>query len=479
MVHSDGNLLSILVFFIWVPFALWGARRWPPAKAAALLLLLPLMFLPQRVYFKPPGLPPFGKNEIAILWIFIGVLWFHRRRLKEVQLSNWIKLSMFLLIGGAVVTVLANSDPVSQGVKYLAGHRPYDAVHRIVQITLRSVVPFVLGAAMFNGSKDLRILLRIFVGAALVYSLFVLVEVRLSPQFHNWVYGFFPHTFRQMMRAGGFRSSVFMSHALTVSMFLMTGILGAATLHKAKMKVFGIRAIWAVPYLMLVVLLNKTTGAFVYSLVGVPLILFATPKTQFRVATALAIIVLLYPVMRSADLVPVEDIKEFALAQFGEERAESLTTRFDNEEVLLERAKERPLFGWGGYGRPGIYHPRYGKQLSVADGEWVITIGSSGLVGFLGKFLLLLLPIFLVSAQMRYLPSQSDRRLLSGLAVIVGISAFDLVPNSASHYMTLVFSGALVGCSTGMVRYEALQKRLKRQGTAAPQVVAESASAPT
>jgi hypothetical protein len=331
---------------------------------------------------------------------------------------------------------------------------------------------------MFNGSKDLRILFRIFVGAALVYSLFVLVEVRLSPQFHNWVYGFFPHTFGQMVRAGGFRSSVFMAHALTVSMFLMVGILSAATLHKANMKIFRVRAIWAIPYLMVVLLLNKSTAALVYSLVGALLILFSSPKTQFRVATVLAIIVLLYPVMRGAGLVPVEDIKEFAAAQFGEERAQSLTTRFDNEEVLLERANERPLFGWGGNGRSGIYHLSLGKQLSVADGAWVITIGSSGFVGFLGRFLLLLLPIFLTARQLKHLSSQSDRRLLSALAVILGISGFDLLPNSASHYMPLVFSGALIGCSTGMVRHASLQKRLKRQRSAAPELVAEGRSAP-
>lgn len=478
MVHSNGNLLSVLVFFLWVPFALWGARRWPSAKAAALLLLLPLMFLPQRVYFKPPGLPPFEKTEIAILWVFVGVWLFHRHRLQELQLGKWIKLTMFVLIGSVVATVFANFDPVSQGVKYLPGHQPYDAVHKLLQITFTFILPFVLGAAMFNGSKDLKVLLRIFVAAALVYSLFVLVEVRLSPQFHNWVYGFFPHTFRQMVRDGGFRATVFMAHALTVSMFLMVGALGATTLHKAKIKIFRMRAIWAVPYLMLVLVLNKTTGAFVYSLVGVPLILFSTPKTQFRVAAGLAIIVLLYPAMRGAGVVPVEGIKEFALAQFGEERAKSLTTRFDNEEVLLERANERPVFGWGGNGRPGIYDPRYGKQLSIADGDWVITMGQYGFMGFVGKFLLLLLPIFIAARQLKYLSSEADRRLLSALALIVGISGFDMLPNSASHYMTLVFSGALIGCSTGMVRHAALRKRLKRERAAATRLDVEGQSVP-
>ena len=73
MVHSDGNFLSILVFFLWVPFALWGAKRWPAPKAASLLLLLPLMFLPERVEFDLPLLPPFGKTEVAMLWAAIAL----------------------------------------------------------------------------------------------------------------------------------------------------------------------------------------------------------------------------------------------------------------------------------------------------------------------------------------------------------------------------------------------------------------------
>lgn len=456
MVHSPGNFFSILVFFLWVPFALWGARRWPPAKAGALLLVLPLMFLPERVYFKLPGLPSFAKTEIAILWLFIGVLWFHRARLKNIQLHKWSKLCLLVLIGGGVATVLANLDGVSQGEKYLAGHQLSDVLHSVIKITLNYALPFVLGAALFSDSRDLRVLFRILVGAALVYSVFVLIEVRLSPQFHNWVYGFFPHTFRQMVRAGGFRSIVFMIHALTVSMFLMVGILSAAALHKVKMKVFRVPAIWAIPYLLLVLLLNKTTAAFIYSLVGVALVLFSTPKTQFRVAMVLGIVVLLYPALRGAGLVPVDDIKDFALAKFGQERSESLMTRFENEEELLERANERPLFGWGTYGRPGIYHPRTGRQLSIADGDWVITIGTSGFVGFLSKFLLLLLPIFLAARQMKYLPSESDRRLVSAMAVIVAISTFDLIPNSSSHCLPIVFSGALFSCSAGTVRRAAL-----------------------
>jgi len=478
MVHSDGNLFSILVFFLWVPFALWGAYRWPPAKAAVLLFLLPLMFLPERVYFDPPGLPHFGKDRIAILWLLIAVLLFHRQRLSSVQINKWTKLLMLLLLGGSVLTIFLNADPISEGSLYIPGHTPYDAVHALIEGTLDIILPFLLAAAMFRDAKDLRVLFRFLVGATLVYSLFQLIEVRLSPQLHTWVYGFFQHSFGQMMRGEGYRPIVFMKHGLAVAMFTMVGVVAAATLYKVNARVFGVSARWATLYLCFIALLNKSVAALLYTLVAVPLILFFTPKTQFRVAVFLAITVLLYPALRGADLVPVEDIQETMAAQFGPERARSLETRFTNEDALLERARERSFFGWGTYGRSTIYDLYSGEQSSISDGDWIITIGTFGFLGFLAKYLLLLLPIFVTSRQIRYLPRLSDRRLLSALALMVGFSAFDLLPNGNFNYLPFVFSGALVGCSTGMLQHASRRQRMKRQQAEARRFDVEGQSAP-
>jgi O-antigen ligase len=230
--------------------------------------------------------------------------------------------------------------------------------------------------------------------------------------------------------------------------------------------------------LCFIALLNKSVAALLYTLVAVPLILFFTPKTQFRVAVFLAITVLLYPALRGADLVPVEDIQETMAAQFGPERARSLETRFTNEDALLERARERSFFGWGTYGRSTIYDLYSGEQSSISDGDWIITIGTFGFLGFLAKYLLLLLPIFVTSRQIRYLPRLSDRRLLSALALMVGFSAFDLLPNGNFNYLPFVFSGALVGCSTGMLQHASWRQRMKQQQAEARRFDVEGQSAP-
>lgn len=450
MIYSGGNALSIVVFFLWVPVALWGAYKWPSAKAAALLLLLPLMFLPERVEFNLQGLPNLGKKEIAVIWLFIGALLFHHHRLRKVQLTTSNEASILLLLGGYVVTILLNRQPVSYYLADLPGHSSIDVLGAVIGAALNYVLPFVLGAAMFRNAKDLHILFRLLAVAAIGYGVLQLIEVALSPQLNTWVYGFFQHDWVQMKRGEGFRPIVFMSHALAVAMFTMIGLTAAARLYKAKTPVMRLHPGWALAFLGLVVVLNKSAAPLVYALVGLPLVLFATPKTQFGVAKVLAICVLLYPAVRAADLVPTEKIADLSGALFGDERARSLNTRFVNEAKLLERASERPFFGWGGYGRSFIHDPRSGRLQSIADGEWIVTLGKYGIVGFLGKFLLLVLPIFLAAREMPHMRQRSDRRFLAALALIVAFSTLDLIPNSASHYLPFVFAGALVGCSTGV-----------------------------
>lgn len=473
--YPQASIFSYVVFFAWVPIALWLARRWPPAKAGALLILIPLMFLPERVEFKLPGLPEFDKLRIAIFWLLIAALLFHRQRLSTVRLDKWFKLAILVLLGGSVVTVLLNSEPIFDGSLYVPSHRPYDAVHHLLTQTLDYVLPFTLAVAMFNDPKDLRVFFRILVGAALVYSALQIVELNLSPQLHKWAYGFYQHSFVQTKRGAGYRPMVFMSHGLAVALFTVSGVLAAAALHKAtKIRVFRIRVGWAFVYLWIILFLSKSTAAFLYSLVAVPLVFFTSPKTQFRVATLLGMFVLLYPQVRGAGLVPVDDIREWAVSEFGESRGRSLMVRFVNEEKLLDRANERPFFGWGTYCRRCIHDPITGEATSVSDGDWIITRGAYGQVGFLAKYLLLLLPIFLGAIRLKHVRRMSDRRLLSALALIVGFSTFDLLPNGNFNYMVFVFSGVLLGCSEGILRHQAWQSAQETEATAARETAVRS-----
>jgi len=460
--NSQGNIFSYAAFFIWIPVALWIARRWPSAKAAALLFLLPLMFLPEVIDFKLPALPEFNKGRIAISWMLIALLLFHRRRVTTLRLRTSIKLAIVAMLVTGAITMFLNRDAISTGSVYLPAQQPYDVVHVVLIKLLDYILPFTLAAAMFTSPTDLRVFFRVLLGATLVYSLFQIVELKMSPQLNYWVYGFYQHIFVQTIRDGGYRPMVFMAHGLALAMFTLAGILAAAGLYKAKSRIFGVSSGWALVYLWLILLVSKSNAAFLYSLISVPLVLFASPKTQCRVAVALALIVLLYPDFRSLGLVPVDEIREWVGSEYGEEKVRSIMTRFTNEEMILERTGERPFFGWGTYCRFCIHDPTTGEMISTIDGDWIKTWGEFGRFGFYAKYLLLILPVLFAARRIQYVRRMSDRRLLAALALLVGFSIFDRVPNSEFNYLVFVFSGALLGGTEGILRHQERQVAIER-----------------
>jgi hypothetical protein len=107
---------------------------------------------------------------------------------------------------------------------------------------------------------------------------------------------------------------------------------------------------------------------------------------------------------------------------------------------LLARAAERPILGWGGWGRARIYDPVTGEDLSVTDGRWVIVIGQHGWVGYAAEFGLLALPVLLL------LRRRGDGvQASAALAMILAVNLLDLLPNATLTPLTWLVSGALLG----------------------------------
>ncbi|MCK9912753.1 hypothetical protein MXD81_26600, partial [Microbacteriaceae bacterium K1510] len=80
-------------------------------------------------------------------------------------------------------------------------------------------------------------------------------------------------------------------------------------------------------------------------------------------AAALVLLALLYPSLRASDLFPTTQLYNMALS-VSEDRAGSLKFRFDQEQQLLDHARERFLFGWGRFGRNRLYDESSGDDLS-------------------------------------------------------------------------------------------------------------------
>ena len=208
-------------------------------------------------------------------------------------------------------------------------------------------------------------------------------------------------------------------------------------------------------YLSGVLVLCKTLSALLYGTILVPLVRFATPKLQVKIAMAMVILALLYPTLRAADLIPTNAALDLT-ASVSADRARSLETRFKNERQLLDRAYERFFFGWGRFGRSRIYN-EYGGDESLTDGRWIITMGQFGFLGFLAEFGLLALPVFRAASALRFAPSAKDKIFLAALTLILAINMIDLIPNSSLRPWTWLLAGALFG------QAETLRKSAREQ----------------
>jgi hypothetical protein len=322
------------------------------------------------------------------------------------------------------------------------------------------VAPFVLGWQLFKNSDDIEEILRIQVIAGLLYTLPMLFEIRMSPVLHQWLYGYSSFGFVTGMRYGGFRPSVFLENGLVTAFFLMTTAVAATAFWRTRTRVKKLPPSGVTAYLSTILILCKSAAALVFGAVLIPLVRFARPQLQLRIALILAILVVAYPLLRTADIVPT-DYLVGAAASISEERAGSLQFRFDHEQKVLERASQRILFGWGRFGRSRIFD-EWGHDVSVTDGRWAITLGQFGVFGFLAEFGLLALPVFRAASALRFVESERDRILLATLALIIAANMVDLLPNASLSPWTWLLAGALLTRSEGLHRSARHQREFHR-----------------
>jgi hypothetical protein len=440
----SGFIASVaLVAWPAVVLATYAMRRATPslARTTAWMMVLPVMFLPSNIDLKTPGIPALDKHRIAFLSIAVALQLFHRPELAAAVKGRWFPRGvLLLLVAGVIQTVRTNSDLLRFGPTVLPGLATYDIISICGALVLDLYLPFVVGQQVFRDERDLGELFEVLGLAALLYTPFILFELRFSPQLHNWVYGYYPSDFIQSMRGGGYRPMVFMNHGLSLSMFLFSAICGSMALHRARLTVVPVTArqrVWGLTALLLVC---KSMGAFIYA--GVALLTRAvlSSKALSRLLVVLALLVVLYPVTRATDLFPARDLVLF-FTRVSQDRADSLAFRFQNEDDLLARAMLRPVYGWGTYGRNRIFAP-WGQDISVTDGYWIIVLGGFGFVGFAGFFSLMLGPV-LRFVRYRAQMTSSAQVLVGALAFVVVVFAVDLLPNARSDFLPIAYAGAL------------------------------------
>lgn len=431
----------------WPLVALVLFAKLPVQRAIVWSLMSSTLFLPASFEIDLPVIPPLDKESLPSLVMLLVLLGKYRLHLGAVPGLAQVLFGALLL--GSFGTVMVNPEPIWNASGGIAGLTAYDGFSGVVRIALQ-LAPFFVGWRFLGGVRAHQTVLEIVFKLGMFYSLLMLFEVRMSPQLHQWVYGYFPHgQWSQNIRADGYRPVVFFSHGLWNSFFAMSVLIATAGLWAESRRArsylpFGLPQILpvATSYMFVVVVLCKSMGSLMQSVALLPLVLLTRPRFQVAAAALMAAIAITYPLIRGVGLVPTDSVMEF-VSSLSEDRAGSLGIRLRNEDILLERSEEKPVFGWGTWGRNRVYDPQTGEDISITDGYWVMVIGSKGWTGYVAIFGMLGLPVLTLR---RRLAAQGSKISPSTacLALLVGVNMIELIPNSTLPPWLWLFAGALL-----------------------------------
>lgn len=410
------------------------------------------LLLPEGVKFDLPGLPPYDKRLAISLSACLGAAFFWKKlswpeATPYVEGGYRLKLVftglMVLAIFGMVMTVRDNGFNIINDGKWFFVFRPALSMRDVIGMmseTLTFMVPFFLAWRLLKTPQHHRHVMLVLVITGCICAVLALFEMRMSPRLNVSIYGYFPHDWLQHIRGGRFRPVIFLRHGLWLALFLLTAALAAYALvreHKSfdqKVMFLG-----SAVFITAVLLLSPNLGAAVLLFLFLPVV-FLSRAIQVRVISTVTIIFLAFPVVRQAELLPIDSILSF-FAKISEERASSLEFRFDNEDDLLARAAEKPLFGWGGWNRSRVVN-EFGVDTTVADGLWIIVLSQRGWVGYISFFAILTLPLLLLRHAARKNPPPHTTMVMG---IILAANLVYLVPNSALSPIGWLLSGAIAG----------------------------------
>lgn len=384
--------LAKLVLLAWIPTVIYMFVLMKPRRAVMAAFIIGWLFLPvaihgedQSALFKLKGIPNLEKGTVTSLVVLASVLVVDRKRLFSFR-PHWLDIPIFLFLIAPLVSSLHNAEPNNQlGL--------YDGLSEMFGQFVIWGLPYIIGRVYFNDVESLRELaIGVFLGG-LIYIPICWWEIRMSPTLHGNLYGYFPATFRMQKRYGGFRPMGFMPGGLSVGMWMtVTALTGVwMWVSGALKRLEGLPVGLFVVPLVLTALLTKATGAALLLLAGL-VILFATRHLRTTLPlVAMMVLIIGYMGTRVTSQSTGEYLVNFVERVIDSDRAESLAFRFHNENLLAERALERPVFGWGGWNRSRVYNEE-GEDISTTDGLWIIVLGKTGFFGLSALTLTLLVP---------------------------------------------------------------------------------------
>ena len=424
------NTLVLIVLLGWIPAVVLVFSALQPRRAVMVSFLTAWLFLPIASY-RLPLFPDYTKMFATSVGVLLGAAIFDSRRLLGFRLK-WFDLPMTAWCVCPILSSVAN------------GLGAYDGISGTMSNIVTWAVPYFIGRVYFTDRESFRELaMGIFIGG-LVYVPFCLFEIRMSPKLHHILYGYHQQIFSQSIRGGGWRPMVFMEHGLMVSSWMASASLVGywLWLTGAVKRIGGVQIGWLLVLLLLTTIACKSLGAVLLLAVGAATL---TAARWFRAGSLVGVLLLIpvaYIGLRTTGMWEGSHVVRTVAELFSEDRAQSLQYRFYNETMLIDRALQRPLLGWGGWDRNEITD-EYGEKQSVVDGLWIVTLGKYGCIGLFCLYgVLLTAParVWLGWNGARW--GQTSSAASASLAILVILYAIDCLPNGKNPFFMLC-SGAL------------------------------------
>ena len=374
------NTFAAIALMSWIPISVALFVVMKPRRALLTCYLVGWLFLPWLEYELEalPWVLKLSKPNVVAVGAMLGILAVDGKRLLTLR-PHVTDLPMIVWCAIPFASSLSNELGA------------YDGFTGVVDRVFKWGFPYIAGRLYFRDTSSHRELaIAVFV-SGLIYVPFCLFEIRMSPQLHRIVYGV--HTRWGGMRFGGWRPSVFMENGLALGLWMTTSTLAGFWLYTCG----ALRRLGGIPVSPLAAVLLGTTifcksfGALCLLMLGIGALYGSRVTRNPLPLILLAVAPLMYMTARTFHLWSGESAVA-ALAAVSEERAESLRYRLFHEDHLTKKALERPILGWGSWGR-NMVQDAEGESISVMDSLWIITLGTNGLIGLAALTGVLVLPV--------------------------------------------------------------------------------------
>jgi hypothetical protein len=425
------TILVPITLFGWVPSVLLLFMWLPPRRAVITAFMVGWLCLPAAT-FDLPGLPAYSKMTATCAGILLAAMVFDIDTLLSFR-PRWFDVPMFVWCFSPFVT------------NQVEGIDMWDSMSWSVYQLITWGMPYFIGRVYFTDAEALRELAIGFVVGALCYIPLCWFEIRMSPIVSNILYGI--EGGYSGTRLGGWRPQGLMASGLMLAIW-MTGasLLGIWMWRTGALKRIGkYSAGWLVIALLITTIFCRSTGALLLMTGGLGCLYVIQKLRRATPILLMCLPAIVYPTIRAGGYWDGTQMVQIAESTVGRDRAQSLEFRLQNEDILSSKALQRYWWGWGRFGRSRVLN-EWGKDISVTDGEWIIAMGTSGVVGLGALTMIYLLPVIRLWWRLKG-PLWADPSFaaVTGFAVILTICSVDNILNAMLNPVITVVMGGVNG----------------------------------